>query len=111
MYRCIEPIASVITQPSKYGVIVYFLLCHESLNYCQCNSFDYWLELYHGLVSCFADKTRNRLSACATTMQLQFAYVRRRFVAMAEMRHGLTALNPNNFVVYVWKQVYSRFLI
>ena len=23
----------IITQPSIYGVIVYFLLCHESLNY------------------------------------------------------------------------------
>ena len=26
-------ILNVITQPSIYGVIVYFLLCHESLNY------------------------------------------------------------------------------
>ena len=24
---------SIITQPSIYGVIVYFLLCHESMNY------------------------------------------------------------------------------
>ena len=26
-------INAFITQPSVYGVIVYFLLCHESLNY------------------------------------------------------------------------------
>ena len=26
-------IVEIITQPSIYGVIVYFLLCHESLNY------------------------------------------------------------------------------
>ena len=27
------PISIIITQQSIYGVIVYFLLCHESLNY------------------------------------------------------------------------------
>ena len=26
-------IVKIITQPSIYGVLVYFLLCHESLNY------------------------------------------------------------------------------
>ena len=26
-------IEHAITQPSIYGVVVYFLLCHESLNY------------------------------------------------------------------------------
>ena len=29
----VEYIFDVITQPSIYGEIVYFLLCHESLNY------------------------------------------------------------------------------
>ena len=34
-------ISKCITQPSIYGVIVYFLLCHESLNFCSVNIFDY----------------------------------------------------------------------
>ena len=32
----------IITKPSIYGVIVYFLLCHESLNYCQVSIFYYY---------------------------------------------------------------------
>ena len=44
----------IINQPPIYGVIVYFLLCHESMNYCPGNSFGYRLGLYHGLVSLFA---------------------------------------------------------
>ena len=31
----------VITQPPIYGVIVYFLLCNESVNNCLGNSFGY----------------------------------------------------------------------
>ena len=34
-------ITILITQASIYGVIVYFLLCHESLNSCPVNIFDY----------------------------------------------------------------------
>ena len=45
-----------ITQPSIYRVIVHFLLCHESLNYWWVNKFNYWLALYHGLVTCFPVK-------------------------------------------------------
>ena len=36
LYSYFMPVCSkvkIITQPSIYGVIVYFLLCHESLNY------------------------------------------------------------------------------
>ena len=33
-------------------------------------------------------------------MRVRFVYVRRRFVRMAEMRHGLATSNSNNFVVY-----------
>ena len=67
-------ILGFITQPSIYGVIVYFLLCHESLNYWPVNIFDYWLALYHGLVSHFAVKVK--------------------------MSHALTTANSNNFVFY-----------
>ena len=31
--ECATNIARIITQPSIYGVIVYFWLCHEALNY------------------------------------------------------------------------------
>ena len=50
-----------ITQPSVYKVIVYFLLCHESLNYWPGIIFDYWLALYHGLVSRFPVKNTQAL--------------------------------------------------
>ena len=39
----------IITQPSIYGVIFYFLLCHESLKY----STGQKKRLYHGLVTRF----------------------------------------------------------
>ena len=45
-------------------------------------------------------KTRLRLSTCAITMGVWFVYARRRFVTLGEMRHCLTTLNSNNFVVY-----------
>ena len=54
-------IVQIITQLSICGVIVYFLLCHESLNYWPVNKFDYWLALYHGLVSRFAVKNTKEL--------------------------------------------------
>ena len=34
-----------ITQPSIYGVVVYYLLCHESLNYSTVNKKDYTMAL------------------------------------------------------------------
>ena len=46
-----------ITQPSIYGVIVYFLLCHESLNY----STGQYKGLYHGLVTRFPVKNTQAL--------------------------------------------------
>ena len=33
-------------------------------------------------------------------MCVRFVNARRSFVTMAEMKHGLTTLNSNNFVVY-----------
>ena len=57
----ITPIKVIITQPSIYRVIVYFLLCHESLNYWPVNIFDYWLAQYHDLVSRFAVKNPQAL--------------------------------------------------
>ena len=52
-----------ITQPSiyMYQIIVYFLLCHESLNYWLVNKFDYWLALYHGLGTPFPVKNTQAL--------------------------------------------------
>ena len=58
------------------------------------------MDLYNGLVSCFAVKNLKALIDSATTLRVRFVYARRRFVTMAEMRHGLTTLNSNNFVVY-----------
>ena len=54
-------IECIITQPLIYGLIVYFLLCHESVNYWPGNSFGYWLGLYHGLVSRFSANNRKAL--------------------------------------------------
>ena len=51
----------IITQPSIYKVIVYFLLCHESVNYWPVNKFDFWLALYHGLVTSFPVKNMQAL--------------------------------------------------
>ena len=56
-----QAIVLIITQPSIHGVIVYFLLCHESLKYWPGNIFDYWLALYHGLVSRFPVKNTKAL--------------------------------------------------
>ena len=89
-----------VTQPSIYGVIVYFLLCHESLNYWPVNIFNYWLALNHGLVTHFPVKTHRRLSTWATTMRIRFVYERRRYATIGKIRHGLATLNSNNSVVY-----------
>ena len=46
------------------------------------NIFDYWLALYHGLVSRFAVKNSHsirRLSTCATTMRVRFVCERKRY--------------------------------
>ena len=37
--RHLGVIVLIITQPSMYGVIVYFLLCHESVTFCPGNMF------------------------------------------------------------------------
>ena len=54
-------IVLIITQPSINGVIFYFLLYHESLNYWPVDKFDYWPTLYHGLVYCFVIKNKRAL--------------------------------------------------
>ena len=56
-------------------------------------------------------KTRRRLMTCVTKMLVRIVYARRYYVTLAEMRHGLTTLNSNNFVVYgqkhkVWVLVF-----
>ena len=84
----------IITQPSIYGVIVYFLLCHESL--------------YHGLVTPFPIKTHRRLSTCATTMRVRLVYKRRSYATMVKIRHGLAPLNPNNSIVYGQKHFETK---
>ena len=70
------------------------------------NKFDYWLALYHGLVTRFPVKTHRRLSTCATTMRVRFVYSRRRYATLVKIR----TLNSNNSVVYgqkhkVWVHV------
>ena len=51
-----------ITQPSIYGVIVYFLLDVMShLTIPPVNKFDYRMALYHGLVTRFPVKNRQAL--------------------------------------------------
>ena len=76
--------------------------------------FDYWLALYHGLVTRFSVKKNphRRLSTCATTMRVRFVYERRRYATMVKIRHGLATLNSNNSLVYgkkhkVWVLVFS----
>ena len=100
MSHPMKSITMIITQQSTYGVIVYSLLCHGSLNYWPVNFFDYWLARNHGLVSRFAVKTHRRLSTCATTMCVRFVYERRRCATKVKMSHVLATLNSNNFVVY-----------
>ena len=105
-------ISKIITQLSIYRVIVYFLLCHESLNYWPVNIFDYWLALYHGLVTPSAVKTHRPLSTFLAMMCVWFVYERRRYATIMKKRHGLATLNSNNSVVYgqkhkVWVLVFS----
>ena len=60
LYSYFMPICSIvkiITPPSIYRVIVYFLLCHESLNY----SIGQYKRLYHGLVTRFPVKNTHAL--------------------------------------------------
>ena len=77
------------TQPSIYGVIVYILLCHGSLNYCPVNIFDYWLALYHGLASRFAIKTTQALiDMCHNDARVRFVYNRRRCATKVKMSHA-----------------------
>ena len=63
------------------------------------NSFDYWLALWHGLVSRFAVKSHKRLSTWATMMRIQFVYEKRR-ATKVKMSHALAILYSNNFVVH-----------
>ena len=44
------------------------------------------------------------LISCATMMRGRFAYARRRYASMVELRHGFATLNSNNFAVYGQKQ-------
>ena len=85
-----------ITQPSIYGVIVYFLLCQESLTINLAIDWHYTMAWLPASLL----KTHRRLSKCATTMRIQFVYERRRYATMVKIRHGLATLNSNNSVVY-----------
>ena len=60
------------------------------------NKFDYWLALYHGLVTRFPVK--NTQAMC-----VRFVYERRRYATMVKIRHGLATLNSSNSVVYCQK--------
>ena len=109
----IYAISIIITQLSIYGVIVCFSLSHGSLNYCPGNSFGYILTgtIPWPVFPLRCQKTRRRLSTCATKMRIWFVYARRYYVTMTEMRHVLMALNYNNFIVYdqkhkVWYSFY-----
>ena len=56
-------------------------------------------------------KTHRLVSACATTMRVRYVYERSLYDSMVKMRHGLTTLNSNNFIVYgqkhkVWVLVF-----
>ena len=54
---------------------------------------------------------RRRPSTCATKMRVRFVYVRRRYIAMADMRHGFAPCNTHDFLVYGQKQIVgTRFL-
>ena len=86
----------IITQPSIYGVIVYFSLCHESLNYCPVNICDYTMAWFPASLL----KAHRRLSTRAITMCVRFVYERRRCAANVKMSHALATLNPYIFVVY-----------
>ena len=92
-------------------VIVYFLLCHGSLNYCPVNI---WTIDWHYTMAWLPAsllKTHRRLSTCATTMPVWFVYERRHCATKVKMSQALATLNSNNFVVYgqkhkVWVLVF-----
>ena len=77
-----------------------FLLCPEPVNYCQGNSFGYWLGLYHGLVSRFAANNTKAL----IDLRDEDSRTGRCYVAMADMRHGLSPYNTHNIVVHGQKR-------
>ena len=86
-----------------------YVVCHWTIP--PVNKFDYWLALYHGLVTHFPVKTHRPISTCATMMRLRFVYERRRYTTMVKIRHGLKTLNSDNSVVYgqkhkVWVLVF-----
>ena len=45
--------------------------------------------------------TQRCSSTCESKICVQFVYDRRRYVAMADIRHGLAPCNTNNLVVYI----------
>ena len=89
-----------ITQPSIYGVTVYFCYVMSHWTIPPVNKYGYWLALYNGLVTWFPVKTHRCLSTCVTTMRVRFIYERRRYATMVKIRHGLATLNSNNSLVY-----------
>ena len=90
----------IITQPSIYGVIVYSLLCHGSLNYCPVNILTIDWHYIMAWLPASLLKTHRRLSPCAITMLVWFVYEMRRCATKVKMSHALATLNSNNFVVY-----------
>ena len=102
----------IITQPSKYRVIVYFAmswvteLFHPSINM----TIDWHYTL--GLVSRFPVKKHTGAYYHARRRCAYGSFMkRRRYVTMVKMRHGLATLNSNYSVVYdqnhkVWVLVF-----
>ena len=93
-------ISQFITQPSIYGVIVYFwyVMSHWTIDQSIFLTFD-WHYTMAWLPDCLL-KTHRRLSTCVTTMRIRFIYERSRYAAMVKIRHGLATLYSINSVVY-----------
>ena len=77
-------INTIIIQSSIYGVIIYFLLYHESLHYCLGNSFGYRLRLF----------AANNMQG-TTKMRIRFDYARKHDVTLADLRHGLASVGSH----------------
>ena len=74
---------------------MYFLLCHESVNYCPGNSLGYLLGLYHGLVSRFtANNTKALINLCNEDACTVYLGQETLYVAMGDMRHGWHLATP-----------------
>ena len=87
----------IITQPSIYGVIVffYYVMSHWTIAQSIFLTIDWNYTMAWFPASLL--KTHRRLSTCATTMHIRFVYERRRCATKVKMSHALAFLNSNNF--------------